>query len=310
MWMDEAGGFSDPTLFKDSVGQRLRSARERAGLDLDDIAARTRVPLRHLKAIEASDYSQMPSATYSVGFVKSFARAVGMDDAELGRDLRIELGTQSPLDAANSQAYEPVDPTRIPPKWLALTAALLAALLFGGYMLWRHRAANDVVPSLVEQAPVAGAVDNAAIGPAPSNAVAPAITPAVTANAATPNAGAAVAQSNNAASAAAPAQAGGTVVITATKAAWMRIYDADDKVLFEREMKAGESYTVPAGANNPQIRTGAAELLSVTVAGKAVPQLGRSQHTIKDVGVSAASLLARTPATSASASAAPATASH
>ena len=293
--MDEAEGLPDPTLFRDSVGQRLRSARERAGLDLNDVASRTRVPLRHLKAIEASDYSQMPSATYSVGFVKSYARAVGLDDAELGRDLRLELGTLSPLDQANALSYEPVDPLRIAPKWLAWTAAGLALLLFGGYMLWRHQAASDVVPSIVEQAPAAGAVDNAALGATASNV------------AGAPPAGNTATLANTAAPASSPVATTGPVVLTATNSVWVRIYDANDKVLFEKEMKAGENYTVPADANKPQIRTGAAELLNVTVAGKPVPTLGTAQHTIKDVGISAASLLARAAVSPQPAAAQPAT---
>ncbi len=304
--MNEADGSPDPTLFTDTVGQRLRSARERAGLDLNDVASRTRIPLRHLKSIEVSDYSQMPSPTYSVGFVKSYARAVGLDDAELGRDLRVELGTQSPLEAATAQRYEPVDPTRIAPKWLAWSAAALAVLLFGGYMVWRHLAANEVVPTIVEQAPVAGATDNAAAA-GPGNAI------GAVSNMATPLPNS---SPNNTIgsnmSAAAPAVSAGNqpVILTATKTVWVRIYDANDKVLVEKEMKPGETYQVPADANNPQIRTGAAELINVTVGGKPVATLGKAQRTIKDVGVSAAALLARTAATSAPSSVPPSQAVH
>ncbi len=289
--MGEADGLPDPTLFKDTVGQRLKAARERAGLDLNDVASRTRVPLRHLKSIEVSDYSQMPSATYSVGFVKSYARAVGLDDAELGRDLRLELGSLSPLDAANTKSYEPVDPKRIAPKWLAVTAAGLALVLFGGYMMWRHQSANDVVPSVVEQVPIAGVADNAALGPVNTAMTAPGLSAGNTliGNAAAPP----VAGTSATPSLAPPA--GGSVVLTARNPVWLRIYDANDKVLLEKEMKAGESYTVPADANNPQIRTGAADMIAVTVAGKPVPPLGTAQHIIKNVGVSAAALLARTP---------------
>ncbi|MDE2339726.1 MAG: DUF4115 domain-containing protein, partial [Alphaproteobacteria bacterium] len=92
------------------------------------------------------------------------------------------------------------------------------------------------------------------------------------------------------------AQSSNIVVLTATKPAWVRIYDANDKVLLEKEMKATESYTVPADANHPQIRTGAADALSITVGGKAVPQLGDGKHTIKNVEISGSALLARVSA--------------
>jgi cytoskeleton protein RodZ len=85
----------------------------------------------------------------------------------------------------------------------------------------------------------------------------------------------------------------GEVVLTASNNVWLRIYDASDKVLFEKEMAAGERYVVPADANDPKIRTGRADLIAITVNGKAVPTLGPAERTVKDVGISAAALLAR-----------------
>lgn len=283
--MDASDENPDLTLFKYKVGQRLRSARERAGLELSDIAARTRIPLRHLSAIEQSDYSQLPSSTYSVGFVKSYARALGLDDIEFGRDVREELGARTP-GTSTVQNYEPTDPKRVAPKWFAWVFALLALLVVGGYLLWRHNASEEAVPPAIDQPIVANsAVDTAPV--ADSNAIAANSSDAA-GNASLPSAAA-----GNTAAAAPTGSTIGPVVITATNTVWVRIYDADDKVLHEGEMKKGESYTVPADAKDPQIRTGAAELLNVTVNGKPVAQLGRAQHTIKDVGISAAALLAR-----------------
>ncbi len=279
--MDAPEDNLNPMLFKDRVGQRLRSAREYAGLDLSDIAARTRIPLRHLVAIEASDYTKMPSSTYSIGFAKSYARAVGLDDSEIGRDLRVELGTMSPMDAAHVNNYEPVDPTRIAPRWLALTALVLAGLVVGGYLLWRHYQAADAVSPVIDQPQIVGPVDNA---PAAGNVALPTTDSGSTTNVAASMGNSVIAPASGAT---------GPVVLTATGDVWLRIYDANDKVLVEKVMKKGESYIVPADANNPQIRTGAAESLGVTVAGKTVAPLGSAQHMIKDVGISAAALLAR-----------------
>ena len=60
------------------VGDRLRAARLSAGLSLEDIAEKTRIPLRHLDALERSDYAALPSFTYAAGFVRAFARALGV----------------------------------------------------------------------------------------------------------------------------------------------------------------------------------------------------------------------------------------
>ena len=78
--MTEAERGDNATLFPQPVGERLRAARERHGMSLAEIGARTRVPLRHLEAIEASNYGALPSPTYAVGFVRAYARAVGEDE--------------------------------------------------------------------------------------------------------------------------------------------------------------------------------------------------------------------------------------
>ena len=145
---------------------------------------------------------------------------------------------------------------------LALTAAVIAALLIGGYAVWRNSwSVDDNSPALVN--------DDASEPALPANAAAPA-TPAP--------------------------DASGEVVLTAKEGVWLRIYDAADKVLFEKEMTAGERFAVPADANKPMIRTGRADLLTVTIGGKEVAALGPAERTIKDVEISAAALAARPPA--------------
>src|SRR3546814_18877825 len=66
---------SDASLFPASAGDRLREAREKQKLSIADIAQRTRVPIRHLEAIEQGNYGELPSPTYAIGFAKAYARA-------------------------------------------------------------------------------------------------------------------------------------------------------------------------------------------------------------------------------------------
>jgi cytoskeleton protein RodZ len=95
-----------------SVGDRLRQAREAQGLDLGEVAQRTRVPQRHLEAIERGDYNALPATTYAMGFAKAYARTVGVDTAELGRDLRAELSQT--YSRPVREIYEASDPRRMP----------------------------------------------------------------------------------------------------------------------------------------------------------------------------------------------------
>ena len=46
-----------------TVGQRLRVAREEKGLSLEDVAAQTRIPRRHLESLENSDWERLPAPT-------------------------------------------------------------------------------------------------------------------------------------------------------------------------------------------------------------------------------------------------------
>ncbi len=251
----------EPGLFPQSVGERLRVLRETARLDLNDVGTRTRIPLRHLEAIERGDYASLPSPTYALGFARSYARAVGADEAPLIVQLRAEMGREDP--ATRNLPYEPVDPTRVPSRLLAWTAAILAMALAIGYWVWRSNDwGGDAVTPVASQAPASSPVAPTAAAPAP-------------------------------ASASVPVPATGDVVLTATSPVWVRIYDATRTKLFEKEMATGERYTVPGTANNPMILTGRPDALTVSVGGQAVAPLGTAEKAIRDVGVSAAALAAR-----------------
>ncbi|MGJ3626299.1 helix-turn-helix domain-containing protein [Sphingomonas sp. MMS24-JH45] len=74
-----------------TVGARLRAAREAQGMSMADLAQRTRVTQRFLEAIEDDRLDLLPSSTYASGFARAMARAVGLDQAEIGRDIRAAI---------------------------------------------------------------------------------------------------------------------------------------------------------------------------------------------------------------------------
>ena len=110
-----------------TVGERLRAAREEKKLSLEDIAAQTRIPQRHLESIEIADWDKLPAPTYTVGFAKSYASAVGLDRADIGDQLREEMGGQR-FASSQSEVIEAADPARTMPKWLVL-AAIVAVIV-------------------------------------------------------------------------------------------------------------------------------------------------------------------------------------
>ncbi len=258
--MDESDG-TEAVLIPERVGDRLRATRQKAGIDLSDIATRTRIPLRHLTAIEAGDYGALPAPTYCVGFVRAYARALGEDEVGYAQDLRSELGLVSSDRGADHADYDAGDPARVPTKTLAWTALALALLVAGAYGLWRNGYFGGAVPAVSN-----GVVETEVVSPgfAPENSTA-----------------------------AATAPTSGDVVLTATDTVWLRVYDKNDKVFLGREMKAGESFTIPPEAQDPMIRTTLPHKLKVTVGGKEVPPLGTEEKLIKDVPVSAKALTTR-----------------
>ncbi|RZJ98108.1 MAG: helix-turn-helix domain-containing protein, partial [Novosphingobium sp.] len=249
-----------PFDFPMSVGARLRLAREKQRLSRADIAARTKIAERHLAAIEEERFADLASSTYAVGFSRAYARAVGIDEREIAQAVRIELNMIDEVETPSKPTFEPGDPARVPSvrlAWVAGAAALavvVAVVVFWGSYIFPAVS----LPDLIKDAPP------------------PAAKKVVTA---APVAAAPTAQ--------------GAVVITAKEAGvWVRITDASGKKLLEKQLAQGESFTIPADAAEPKLRTGWPDALAVTIGGQPVAPLA-DKRVVTTVPVSAAALLAR-----------------
>jgi cytoskeleton protein RodZ len=251
--VDEATPENEEFTFH-TVGEQLKAERERRGWSFDDVANRTRIPIRHLEAIEKSQFSKIPGSTYALGFARSYARAMEMDEVKLTSDLRIELSEAGHgTYPTPTQNYEPADPSSVPSKMLAWTAAGIGVLAIAGYFLFRsmNLDGGTAAEPVVQKEPVVTKAQPAAPNVAPT------------------------------------VDTAGAVVMTATGVVWVKVYDAEKKRMFESEMKVGDTFTVPTDANGPMIVTGRPDLLTFTVGGKAVAPLGTGEKTIADVGISA-----------------------
>jgi cytoskeletal protein RodZ len=79
-----------------SVGERLRQARQQAGLSLSDVSARTKIQRWILEDIERDDLSRVPGGVFVRGYLTSFARVVGIDGDALWADYRAALQMVEP----------------------------------------------------------------------------------------------------------------------------------------------------------------------------------------------------------------------
>jgi len=249
----------DDEMNRESAGLILRRGREAAGIDLAGIGEITKIPERHLQTMEDGEFAALPARAYAVGFARTYARAVGLDETEIAQMVRDELdGASAEQAGLRPNSFEAGDPARIPSTRYTWVAAGLAVLvLITGFLFWRsfYSPAAELPPIAADEPQS----QTAAIAPA------------------------------------AAAGAAHQVIFTATiPDLWVRLYDANGARLLEKSLALGESFEVPAGAVGPQLWTARPEALAITVDGNAVAPLAETQQTMKDVPVDADALLART----------------
>ena len=66
-----------------TLGQFLRAAREKRGIDLRDAAQQTRISMVFLKALEEEDFAKLPGAVFVKGFLKNYGKFLLLDEQEV-----------------------------------------------------------------------------------------------------------------------------------------------------------------------------------------------------------------------------------
>lgn len=160
-----------------SFGEQLRQAREARNMTLQDIAAATKIGARTLQALEEERFEQLPGGIFNKGFVRSYARCVGLDEEkavraylELTRSRQEEeanlatMATQveaSRRAAARSSVWNPAT-------FVTVLALLVAAGL--GYVWWhehRQHVREQAQEAVATQPPPEVAAPVPAAAPAP-----------------------------------------------------------------------------------------------------------------------------------------------
>ena len=281
----------DPT---GNVGAALRAARESLGLAIDDVAMATRIRPQHVAAIETFDFSSLPSRPFTVGYVRAYARALGLDgDAVVAR-----FKAEAP--APDDGLRPPMGLDTRPPARLGLIV-LIAGLIVGGFVTWnlarwavvsrtQAPAARLSAAGLSQARQVSGPTHLAGPLPAPPEATSPAPyeTPGLAAAAiagGSADAAEASARDARAALAKAPAstaQAGvpfvasatiygspigaSGVILQATKPTSLVVHGPTGTVYFARLLAAGEAWRAP-GTPDLTAEVGAPGSMEVFVGG-------------------------------------------
>ena len=264
-WKDLAPSITDaPTL-----GDGLRLARDHSGRSLAELSSITRVPTRYLTALEQNDFSVLPNRVFSIGYVRAYAAALGLDEQLAVERFKRESPDPSvPLQPPVGVAFEEVK--RYSPRLIAAGLALVLAVVgwnvFQRVSLMRAPHPSDI--AAVPESWTLGAVPGqarfvlTAPQPAPPDQTVPAlyITPGLEAE--LTGVDPASPEGLAAAAAAAPpvqkafnprgaiygaAASASQVVLQARESAYLIVRMADGRVLFARQLAAGDAWRAPLG---------------------------------------------------------------
>jgi cytoskeleton protein RodZ len=286
------------------AGADLRAARERLGWPIEDVSAALRIRLPHLEALEEGRIDLLPGNAYAVGFLRTYARALGLDPDEIARRFKAEASEVN-------RRTELVFPAPMPQRGVPAGAVVLlgVVLAIGAYAGWYRLSGEGRLPpetvapvpehlaTLAEQAvppppsPPPAPVAIAAAPPAPQPPVpqqdappVPSVSPSSAAAAAIPPPPAAVGPAAQVPEAAASDQP--RIVVQATADAWLQVRDRNGGVLLNKVLHSGETWPVPPRPNLV-LTTGNAGGTELVVDGVATSVLGGSGAVRRDLPLDA-----------------------
>lgn len=226
------------------IGETLRTAREARGLSIQDAAQQLRLMNRQVAAMEAEDFASLGQPVFARGFVRNYARMLGLDDAAI---LRAMGGAQAEPVEVNA-----TPPLVLPGKWFTsgwLIAGMLLLLLFTvlpiGLYAWLSSDAEEVTRPVARQAQPGAMVTPPAI-PATENA-SPAVASSDTeANALTvPSDGASVIPGSDPGAAAteppAPAPSQREMRFEFAEDAWLEVKEGTGQILYRQMNQKGNT---------------------------------------------------------------------
>lgn len=248
-----------------SFGPTLLAARQALGLSTTEVAARLRLHPRQIAALESEQLAALPERTFVRGFIRNYAKEVGLDPAPLLQAFDAQHGARAPTPAAAGSAsparlVQGAERERLS-RQLVIAGVLVALVVLGGigWLASQRPSAPATVPlpAPKQEAP-----------PAPTGQAAPAVTPAlepVAVPAAAPAPTAASPAPAAAEGSRAPAPAGSLLLRFAVgeRPSWIEVVQqADGKVVYSGLNDAGSERRVLAV---PPVRVAVGNASTVTL---------------------------------------------
>jgi len=260
-------------------GERLRRERELRGVKLEEIAESTKIGVRYLRALEDEDLTKLPGGIFSKGFVRAYARYLGIDEEEAIADFVHVAGeSENALPEASALPEKPQVETHSSKWWLVL--ALLALIAVGYYYRQRTRtappAAHPAAPQPAPPKPAPQQAEPSATVPVTTPTAPPAGTVAATEGATGAPGGTATAAPPP--ETAAPSAARVVVELRTTHPAWVQWSvdggPAQDAVFPANAQKRLE------GKARVTLKVGDAGAVALTYNGKTMSPLGKDKQVM------------------------------
>ncbi len=157
-----------------TLGEKLQQAREARGISIREVAENTRISPLYLTSIENNDYKPLPGGIFNKGFIKSFAKYVGIDEQEALADYSTLISQEETL-TEEPQTYKPEVLTDDYANSSSLSTIIFAAVIIGlmifgilaGLRYWQSTPAEEVSKNTNQ--PITNPVSNSESNAAPLN---------------------------------------------------------------------------------------------------------------------------------------------
>jgi len=321
----EISGDSESPL--QTVGQDLRAARLRRGDEIAQVSRALKIRKDHLEALEGDRLEDLPGKTYAIGFVRSYARHLGLDATEYVERFKRDISGR-----AEDKVHEPApihqdEGRRLPQGWRIITGAVVILIGWGAWHLLSSGTSSSNQPVPPAPVPPKPAAPPKPVAPAQTATPSPAAstTPPITdtnqeaaatpppaagaktpATSLPPASAAATASPTAASGAAVPAvpttNGAGTVygslnqnprvILRARGDVRVTVKNAEGQMILNRDLKSGDSYQVP---NTPGVTlaTNNAGAIEMDLDGIAMGRAGTPQQILGKVSLDPQSLADR-----------------
>lgn len=118
-----------------TLGEKIRQAREERGISISEVAEQTRISALYLESIENDDYRPLPGGIFNKGFVKSYAKHLGLDEQEALQEYTALITQQGSDVNDDPKTYRPEVLTDEGSR-SGLLPTMIFAIIILGLMVW------------------------------------------------------------------------------------------------------------------------------------------------------------------------------